>query len=243
MTIDISVILASRNEEMFIGSTLEKVVEASREARKRNINTEIMVIDSSTDNTLEEAKRFTKNVWAFLPEGVSKARNYGASLAKGRILVFMDADTSIQRASLIDIFNDFRENAIVSAISRVLPSRRHKPFSHILFYIVDGIFVKLCAHVKVLIKFYNRGDMIAIRKDTFERISGFDEKLCILEITDLLHRASFCGKIRVLSTPVFESGRRLKQWGLLKSYKIWWRNYFSFYVFKRPYDSNYEAVR
>jgi glycosyltransferase involved in cell wall biosynthesis len=241
--IDISVILASKNEEKYIGNTLEKVVEASVEARKQNVNTEIIVIDTSTDNTSKEAKRFTKNVFAFLPKGVSKARNHGASLAKGKILLFMDADTIMQRTSLIDVFNGFRDGTIVSTISRVLPLYRQKPFSHILFYMVDDIYVKLCAYVKVFLKFYNRGDMIAVRKDIFDKINGFDEKLCMLEITDLLRRVSFCGKIKVLLTPVFESGRRLKQWGLLKSYKIWWKNYFSFYVFERLYDSSYEAVR
>lgn len=241
--IDISVILASKNEEKYIGNTLEKVDEASGEARKQNINTEIILIDSSTDNTFKEAKRFTENVYAFLPKGVSKARNYGASLARGKILVFMDADTIMQRTSLIEVFNDFKDSTTVSTIPYVLPLYRQKSFSSILFYVIDKKYVKLCAYVKFFIKFYNRGDMTAIRKDIFGKINGFDEKLHMLEITDLLLKASSYGKIKVLSTPVFESGRRLKRWGLLKSYKVWWKNYFSFYVFKHLHDSKYEVVR
>jgi glycosyltransferase involved in cell wall biosynthesis len=241
--IDISVILASKNEEKYIGYTLEKVDEASGEARKQNINTEIIIIDSSTDDTFKEAKSFTENVYAFIPKGVSKARNYGASLARGKILVFMDADTIMQRTSLIDIFNDFKDSTTVSTIPYVLPLYRQKSFSSILFYVIDKKYVKLCAYVKFFIKFYNRGDMTAIRKDIFGKINGFDEKLHMLEITDLLLKASSYGKIKVLSTPVFESGRRLKRWGLLKSYKVWWKNYFSFYVFKHLHDSKYEVVR
>jgi glycosyltransferase involved in cell wall biosynthesis len=240
---DISVIVASKDEERYIGNALEKVVEAGCEAGKQNISTEIIVIDSSTDGTSEEAKKFTNNVYAFLPQGVSKARNYGASLAEGKILVFMDADTIIQNGSLIEVFDGFKDKAVASIVPRVLPSYRQKSFSNILFYALDGIYVKMCAYVKFLVKFYNRGDMIAIRRDVFDEISGFDEKLYMLEITDLLLKASSYGKTKVLSTPVFESGRRLKRWGLLKSYTVWWKNYFSFYVFKRLYDTTYEAVR
>ena len=241
--IDISVIVVSKNEEKYIGNALEKLIEAGGEARKRNITTETIVVDSSTDNTFRQAKKITENVYAFLPQGLTKARNYGASLARGRILVFMDADTVIQRTSLIDIFNDFRDGATVAIISCVLPLYRQRSFSNILFYLIDEKYVKSCAYVKFLVKFYNRGDLTAIRKDIFSKVNGFDEKLHMLDITDLLLKASSYGKIGVLSTPVFESSRRLKKWGMLKSYKIWWKNYVSFYILKHLSDSTYEEVR
>jgi len=243
MMIDISVILATRDEESYIGKTLKRVVEAVREARKRNINTEIIVVDSSTDNTVKEAKRFTKDVHAFPPKGISKARNQGAALAKGKILVFMDADTILQRTSLVDVFNDFEDSAVSTVISRVSPLYKQKSLSGILFYIIDEAYVRLCSRLKFLIRFYNRGDMTAVRKKIFDRVNGFNEMLCMLEVTDLLHKASYYGKTKVMSTTVFDSGRRLNKWGLLKCYNIWWRNYFCFYVLKRLYDSTYEVVR
>jgi hypothetical protein len=85
--------------------------------------------------------------------------------------------------------------------------------------------------------------MIAVRKDVFEKIAGFNERLHMLEITEMLVKASAYGRVKVLSSPVFESSRRLEQWGLLKSYKVWWRNYFCFYVLGHLYDSSYEACR
>jgi hypothetical protein len=132
---------------------------------------------------------------------------------------------------------------VVSVISRVLPSSRRRTLSSILFYVIDGLYVRLCAYLSVLLKFYNRGDMTAVRKDIFCRIKGFNEKLLMLEITDMLLKASSYGRTKVLSTPVFESSRRLGQWGLLKSYKVWWRNYFSFYILGHLHDSGYEACR
>jgi len=241
--VNVSVILATRNERKYIGRTLRKALEASDEAGKQGVSTEIIVVDSSTDDTFREATKCVENVYPFVPSGVSRARNFGASLAKGQILIFMDADTTLQRSSLVDVVNEFTDAAMVSVVSRVLSSSQRKTFSTVLFYALDGLYVRLCAYLSFLMKFYNRGDMIAIRKDVFEKIVGFNERLHMLEITDMLMKAASFGRIKVLSSPVFESGRRLSQWGLLKSYKVWWRNYFCFYVFGHLYDSRYEACR
>jgi glycosyltransferase involved in cell wall biosynthesis len=241
--VDFSVILATRNERKYVGKTLRRVLEASYEVGRHGVSTEIIVVDNSTDDTFGEARKYVKNVYPFLPSGVSKARNFGARLAKGNILIFMDADTTLQKSSLIDVAKEFRDAAVVSVISRVLPSSPRKTLSTALFYVLDGLYVRLCAHLSVLLKFYNRGDMTAIRKDIFYKIKGFNEKLHMLEITDMLVRASSYGRTKVLSTPVFESSRRLRQWGLLKSYKVWWRNYFCFHILGHLYDSRYEACR
>ncbi len=222
---------------------MKRAFEASREAQRHGVRTEIIVVDNSTDGTFEEAKRYVENVYMFLPNGVSKARNFGARLAKGRILIFMDADTTLQKTSLVDVAKEFMDDRVVSVVSRVLPLSRQKTLSTVLFYVFDGLYVRLCTYLSVLMKFYNRGDMTAIRKNVFDKTNGFNERLQMLEITELLAKATSYGKIKVLSTPVFESSRRLIKWGLLKSYKVWWRNYFYFYVLGHLYDSKYEAVR
>jgi glycosyltransferase involved in cell wall biosynthesis len=241
--VDVSVILATRNERKYIGRTLRKVLEASDEAGRHGVSSEIIVVDNSTDDTFREARKCVKNVYTFLPIGVSKARNFGANLAKGGILIFMDADTTLQKSSLVDAVQEFKDRAVVSVVSRVLPLSRRKTLSTVLFYVLDGLYIRLCGYLSFLMKFYNRGDMTAIRKGVFEKINGFDESLSMLEITDMLMRASSYGRIKVLPSPVFESSRRLRQWGLLKSYKVWWRNYFCFYILGHLYDSKYEACR
>jgi glycosyltransferase involved in cell wall biosynthesis len=241
---DMSIIIATKNEQEYIGKTLEHLSSSITEAEKLNIKVELIVIDSSNDNTLNIAKNFTKKVYKFSLEGVSKARNYGAKMARGKILIFMDADTIVQKNTLTDIFKIFQNKSVVSVITYVLPAVYNKlPFSAKIFYALDRMFIKACGKIKILIKFYNRGDIIAIRKLIFNKIDGFDERLYMMEITNLLVKASKHGLIKVLSTPVFESGRRLRKWGLIKSYKIWWRNYFTYYILKRLYDVSYEAVR
>jgi glycosyltransferase involved in cell wall biosynthesis len=241
---DLSVIIATKNEKEYIANTLSHLQLSIKEAEKHGIQTELIVVDSSTEDTAAIAGQFTTKVYHLPIHGVSRARNYGATQASGQILIFMDADTLLQRNTLIDVFGVFKNKKAVSTISFVMPTGQPKlPVSTKLFYVLDCAFIRACAFLPFLIGFYNRGDIITIRRDTFEEIKGFNEALCMMEITELLINASKLGKIKVLSSPVFESSRRLKQWGVLKSYKIWWQNYLYFYTLKRLHDSSYESVR
>ncbi|MDR0373280.1 MAG: glycosyltransferase [Nitrososphaerota archaeon] len=241
---DLSVIIITKNEKKYIANTLGHLQVSMQEAQKYGIKVELIVVDSSNEDTAAIAHQFTPKVHYMSPQGISKARNYGASLALGNILIFMDADTLLQKNTLKDVFSIFKNKKAVSTISFVMPTFQSKlSISAKVFYVLDCAYIKACAFLPFLIGFYNRGDIVAIRRDTFKEVRGFNETLCMMEITELLMHASKLGKIKVLSSPVFESSRRLKQWGVLKSYRIWWRNYFDFYVFKRLHDSSYESVR
>lgn len=241
--IDLSIILSTKDEEKYIEQTLTRITEACQEAASRNIHTEIIVIDGSSDKTALKAKQFTRDVHIIKPRGFSNARNSGARLASGRILVFMDADTIIQEHSLRELEASFKDAQTVASVPYVLPFNHPKSFSNRLFYAIDAFYIRSCAYLPFLLGFYNRGDMIAVRRDAYRKVDGFDEDLQTMEVPDFLRRLLPHGKIRILSTPVFDSGRRLSQWGLMKSHKIWWTNYFSFYLFGHPHDMNYEKVR
>jgi len=241
---DISIVVGTKNEQNYIENTLKHLSLSMDEAKKLNINTELIIIDSSDDNTPNIARNFTEKIYRLPLRGVSKARNYGAKMSKGRILVFMDADTITQKNTLIDIFNIFRDDSVISVIAYVLPiSYRELSSSAKIFYTIDKMFIRACGIMPFLIRFYNRGDIVAIRKTVFDIIGGFNESLYMMEITELLVNASNYGRIKVLSKPVFESSRRLKKWGIIKSYKIWWENYFTFYLLKHLHQAEYEVIR
>lgn len=95
-----------------------------------------------------------------------------------------------------------------------------------IFYAYDEIFIKTCEFIAFLIKFYTRGDLVLIRRDVFENVGGFDEKINVLEYTDLLNKVSRLGKLRVLPIPVYETSRRLHKWGLKTHYQYWLKAFF-----------------
>ena len=77
----------------------------------------IVVDDFSTDNSVEIAKTFNvKVVLLNSQKGAAHARNRGAEVAKGEILVFVDADVTIYPDSLNKVANDFKEHPEISAL-------------------------------------------------------------------------------------------------------------------------------
>ncbi len=105
----ISIIIPARNEEALIMSTVRAALEsvkslmAPQDRREglpdlRDTEVEIIVVDNaSTDQTARVVQRYVEeNGVTLLNCGEVKApiaRNLGASVATGRILVFVDADT------------------------------------------------------------------------------------------------------------------------------------------------------
>jgi len=244
--LNISIIIPTYNEEEYITETLIHLAKAKSAATSKGIRSEIIIIDSGHDKTFKLAKSISDKTLRFNERGVSKARNYGASKATGEILLFMDADVTVPSHLFEKVAQTFKDEATVAAISRVRPresASKHLSVSRRLFYLFDDIFIKNCIKHKSLLRFYNRGDILAIKKRSFLCAGGFNEKLAIMEITDLVLKLSQEGKIALLNTTVFESVRRLKQWGVLKSYLIWGKYYISYWLMRKSPSSNYEPVR
>ena len=87
----VSIIIPAHNEERYIEKTLSHIKKQSY----RNIEI-IVVDDGSIDNTTKKAKIYADKIIKLKKrKGVSYARNAGAKVARGDLLVFLDADTML----------------------------------------------------------------------------------------------------------------------------------------------------
>ncbi|MCL5427597.1 MAG: glycosyltransferase family 2 protein, partial [Candidatus Marsarchaeota archaeon] len=85
---EISVVVPAVNEERYIGYMFEGL---SRQVFR---NFEVIVVDgNSTDKTRDIARANGAKVIIEKRRGIGRARNVGAMTARGRIIVFIDADT------------------------------------------------------------------------------------------------------------------------------------------------------
>jgi glycosyltransferase involved in cell wall biosynthesis len=89
----VSVVISARNEARHVQACLESLIQ-----QKTRIPFELHFIDNgSTDATYRIAKKIAQtqknfHVWRHSKPGASSARNYGAKRARGRILLFADAN-------------------------------------------------------------------------------------------------------------------------------------------------------
>src|SRR4051812_1771887 len=91
----ISFIVPAYNEEKYLGATLDSIHAAARAIGEPY---EIVVADdASTDGTAALAESAAARVVHVSHRQISKTRNSGARAATGDVLIFVDADTRVDR--------------------------------------------------------------------------------------------------------------------------------------------------
>jgi glycosyltransferase involved in cell wall biosynthesis len=215
----ISIIIPTRNEEMYIEKTLRQF-----QPYKKKYNLQIIVSDgNSTDNTVKIAEKLADDV--VLQEGHAKniagGRNNGTKVAKGDIFFFMDADVRINQPDVFfqKVYETFQNEKIVAATApnRVYPEEEN--FADLLYHKAREYICKLFI---VFGSAGASGECEIIRKSTFLRINGFNEKLVAAEDMDLMRRARKLGRVCFIKgLVVYESSRRYRKVGYIK---IIWTN-------------------
>lgn len=215
----ISVIVPAYNEEEFI----EKCLTSLEKQSLPREDYEIIVSDSSsTDNTLEIAKKHADTVVKCKKHSAGFGRNQGAKKASGELLAFIDADTIASREWLEGV-----KRGLENAVACTGPIRALEK---------DTIYLRLFfrwwsiqSRLSVLLHYpVFPGFNFAVRKSAFERVGGFLAEDITTEDLDLSLRLrkydnlSFSSKMLVLT-----STRRFKEKSLFYNIKNAW-NYLLF---------------
>jgi len=202
----VSIIIPALNEEEYIGKTLKNVKEQDYD------NLEVIVVDNgSEDRTKEIARKYADKIVVERKRGIARARNAGARFASGDILLFLDADTLLEPEAVREIAKAFRERCVV-CVSLFLDCQGKWKYK--LLYNLYSI----CTWLLSLIG-YSRfpGGCLAVRRDVFLRIGGFDEGLYFYEDSDFCERVSKLGRCRFLrKVHAYTSPRKFEKFGLLR---------------------------
>lgn len=123
MSLTVSVIIPSLNEEALILETLESVQRALG-VLPSEVTAEIIVVDNgSTDNTRQLVERASGLVRLLHcpSKGAAHARNLCARFSSGDILVFLDADTTIPVRSIDHLVEQCSRNGISAGMTKLGP--------------------------------------------------------------------------------------------------------------------------
>lgn len=238
----ISFIIPTLNEEKTIEKTLQCIAGYSGEH-------EIIVSDGkSKDATVEIAKKYGAKIVIYdKPERqtIAMARNAGVEAALGEFIVFMDADVTIP-----DINNFFkRANGVFSSRSNVVALTVYYEVLPELKTMADGVFFKLlCLDFLVSNNVFHvgasAGEFQMIRREAFNKVGGFNEKLAAAEDMDLFRRLSKIGRTHFeKSLKIYHTGRRAHKIGWPKLLSEWFANTVSMMLFKRSASKEWKEVR
>ncbi|MBI5044411.1 MAG: glycosyltransferase family 2 protein [Candidatus Levybacteria bacterium] len=218
----ICVVIAAYNEEKYLPKTLE-----SLENQTDKDFSVIVVDNNSTDQTAAIAKKYGAKVIKEERQGVVFALNAGMHEAKSDVIAMTDADTTVLSNWVASIRKRFEDNRIVGATGSI------KLEGPLLYRILGSFFynVFLIIHEKIA-KPHLIGFNFAVRKDTFEKIGGMNERYTMSPDVEVGLRLKELGKVVFIRDMVVVPNMRRFKSGLLKTiyeyglgyvYTIWLR--------------------
>ncbi len=238
----ISFIIPTLNEEKTIEKTLQCIAGYTGEH-------EVIVSDGkSKDSTVEIAKKYGAKVVMYdMPERqtIAMARNSGVEAATGEFVVFMDADVTIS-----DINKFFEKaNSVFTARPNVVALTVFYEVLPELKTVADAVFFKLlCLDFLISNNVFHigasAGEFQMIRREAFNKVGGFNEKLAAAEDMDLFRRLSKIGRTHFeKSLKIYHTGRRAHTIGWPKLLSEWFANTVSMILFKRSASKEWKEIR
>jgi len=194
----ISFVVPAYNEERLLGATLEAIHKSARTVGEPY---EVVVADDgSTDGTAQVAQEHEAVVVKVAHRQISATRNSGARVAKGSLLVFVDADTQVNPQ-------------VVSAAVDAVRLGAAGGGAAIKFDGVVPLYARLILPILTLSFRLSRnaaGCFIFCTREAFAAVGGFDEAFYGAEEVVMSKALRAYGPFVILAESVVTSGRKLR---------------------------------
>jgi glycosyltransferase involved in cell wall biosynthesis len=224
----ISVIIPAHNEERYLAETLEAL-----RGQTYGWYEILVVANGCSDRTAEVARGRCHRLFVLSQKSLGHARNLGARMARGEVLLFLDADTRLEPGALGRIAATF-SRAFSAGTLRGEPDDNHPVFR--LLYGLKNLVHRAAFH---------RGSsgVILCWREQFNLVGGFDEALEVRENSHLIRRLLRFGAYKYIGeVAATTSMRRYRQRGVSRTVWLWVRLWFQSLTSDLR-EQRYEAVR
>lgn len=193
-----SIIIACYNHERFVRDAVQSALGQPHPSKEI-----IVVDDASRDGTAAIVSSFGDSVIferLSVNGGASAARNHGASVARGKYLVFLDGDDALMPWSLAVYGRIIAERnpAIIlgrsSLFSGDLPTITTEPPANIRFVAYAGFLDKDRPWV------YNSSSLL-VQRAAFREAGGWSADIFYQDIQDLLNKLCVAGETSLILAP------------------------------------------
>jgi glycosyltransferase involved in cell wall biosynthesis len=220
--------IPAHNEAAYIRGTLDAL-------RRQNYGwmEVIVVANGCTDGTPEVAKGRCHRLITISRKNLGVARNLGARMARGDILVFLDADTLLEPMAIRRVAEDFSEEHAAGTV-RGVPDSPRLPYRAV--YWCKNAVHRLRLHA-------GSSGVILCWRTHFMCVGGFDEDLQVRENSHLMKRLLRFGKYQYVGdVAAMTSMRRFERRGFSKVAWLWIKVWVQS-VFGDLRQRQYEIVR
>ena len=210
--VTLSVIIPAQDEE----ASIARAIRSCREAGP----CEVIVVDGgSRDRTVEIASGRADAVIA-APRGRASQMNAGAAIARGKVLLFLHADTLLPGRSASAVLGALHDPAVIGGAFRV----RLATSAGAGWYVRKtlGFTGRMIGARAYVARAFTGDQAIFVRAEAFRAFGGYPE-IPLMEDVELSRRMRRAGKTVLLPLRVETSGRRWETWGPLRTILFRWR--------------------
>ena len=244
----LSLFIPTRNEAKYIGTTL-----AQFEPFWEKYDLEIIISDAnSSDGTVEIVQHFTKlsgHRVKLVQAGPGKQNiaigcNLGAAQARAALLFRIDADVRIPDKDYFfgKIFAAFEQDpSLVGATVPIWVYPEEARTADRLFHILMNAIIRGSFFLKVPLA---KGECQMVRRNAFEQLGGYDERLTAGEDCNLFYRLQNVGRVRFFGKlRVHHSPRRFRHYGYWRIMLIYLREGLWMLIGRKSFLEEWKPVR
>ncbi|MEM4390634.1 MAG: glycosyltransferase [Candidatus Diapherotrites archaeon] len=164
---DASIIVPSFNSE----KTIKECIKALKNQDYNGKYEIIVVDDGSTDRTTDIVEKEKVILFKQKNSGPAKARNNGAKIAKGKVLLFIDSDCIADKNWLKEMLEPFKDKEVVG-VQGAYKTKQESLVAKFVQYEIEERYEKMLNSKKIdWIGSYSA----AYKKNIFFAVKGFDE--------------------------------------------------------------------
>jgi glycosyltransferase involved in cell wall biosynthesis len=195
----LSFIVPAYNEEHELPRTLASIRDAAGAAQQPF---EIIVVDdASTDATAEIAKADGAVVVPVHFRQIAAVRNAGGRMARGEVLFFVDADTSISSRHVTEALTALKDGCAGGG-AWIVPEGPVPLWARVFVRIFSAFYFRLFK--------LGAGAFLFTTRENFRAIGGFDQEVFAGEEIYFTLALRKLGRFKLLREPIVTSGRKLR---------------------------------
>lgn len=238
--IDLAIVIPTLNEERYVGGLLESI------ARQTIQPVEVAVVDAfSKDKTEAVVKSYSKKLpqlkfYQTPKSTISRQRNLGVKKTQASRILFLDADTAlIDDDTLEKYIEEVEEKHADVAVACNYPLSHH--WKDMAYFQAANLTTKVGKHIWPMAVGIN----LFCKRNIFEKLGGFDEKIKVGEDIEMVQRFAKKGFIyEVLEEPkIHTSVRRLRKEGRIRFVLMMINSFINHHIYgfhKNPIEKKYE---
>ena len=207
----VCVIIPALNEAATIAATVRSAREAGAD--------EVIVVDGgSRDGTPDAARPFADAVISS-PPGRARQMNAGARAARGAVLLFLHADTTMPAGSVGPIRETMEKDGVLGGAFSVRLGV--SPGASLFRKGALRLTARMINLRARLFRAYTGDQGIFLRRNVFENLGGYPE-VPLMEDVELSRRLTRRGKTVLLPVRITTSARRWEAHGTLRTVLLMW---------------------